>query len=458
MSQPIHIQTVFLPIFGKPSARRNFRAAPALCALAALAALTASAQVITIDTHGNPKAEGAPVDKRYAQIQPTNVPLPATTLDPKTRLDILRTLDAEQGFAMRPFPRGHKGLTLVANGKLEPAGEAYLNMATSEGISAKAGDRLVISDVKIEKSKIVFDLNGGPDHKHAFLRHVQIGTGPVMNPAVQGDDREPTGARLTLTFKGDVPELTTAQIKALLAPLISFDLKTPIQAFTDTLPPVLKDAILNHHVMVGMSTDMVIFAKGRPERKMREMDGLMPFEEWIYGEAPQEVDFVRINGNRVIRLEVAKTGEPPVIFTEDVVAGLMRTDGTPAIPGEKPNIHTVAEGDTGERNPDTQAPAPSPSLRKPGESLPASPTGDDRVGTMRPVQMPKPHTDSQQDGSSTAPSDASATPQPGDAKAGGTPPVPGANPPVNLQAPLPDASQQSPPKQQFVANAVQSQS
>ena len=39
------------------------------------------------------------------------------------------------------------------------------------------------------------------------------------------------------------------------------------------------------------------------------MDGQMPFEEWIYGKPPEEVDFVRINGNRVIRVEVAKMGE-----------------------------------------------------------------------------------------------------------------------------------------------------
>ena len=50
---------------------------------------------------------------------------------------------------MRPFPRGHKGLTLAANGKLEPAGEAYLDMVTSKGLSAKPGDRVVLTDVKI---------------------------------------------------------------------------------------------------------------------------------------------------------------------------------------------------------------------------------------------------------------------------------------------------------------------
>ena len=167
--------------------------------------------------------------------------------------------------------------------------------------------------------------------------------------------RSRSGSRLTLAFNDHVPELTGAQVKALLAPLISFDVKTPIQAFTDTLPPKLKDAILNHHVLVGMSTDMVLFAKGQPQTKSREMDGQMPFEEWIYGKPPEEVDFVRINGNRVIRVEIAKMGEPPVIFTKDEVEGLMRTDGTPLEAATRTRALSQ-EGDV-ERDPDKQAPA-----------------------------------------------------------------------------------------------------
>ena len=147
--------------------------------------------------------------------------------------------------------------------------------------------------------------------------------------------RNRRGARLTLTFKEQIPELTGADVKALLAPLISFDVKTPIQAFTDTLPPKLKEAILDHNVMVGMSTEMVLFALGPPQSKTREMDGQMPFEEWIYGAPPKPVEFVRINGNRVIRLEVAKVGEAPEIFTKDEVEGLMRTDGTPLCAAEQ---------------------------------------------------------------------------------------------------------------------------
>ena len=77
----------------------------------------------------------------------------------------------------------------MANGKLEPAGEPYLDMITKEGTSAKPGDRVVLTDVKIEKSKIIFELNGGPDHKHRFLRHIQIGTGPIDEPGGAGRRR-----------------------------------------------------------------------------------------------------------------------------------------------------------------------------------------------------------------------------------------------------------------------------
>jgi hypothetical protein len=410
---------------------RQFRWVAGFCAVVVLFAAHAAPAQITINSKTGEVTNGTTghtvntVDRRYQQIEPTKVPLTRSELDAKTRLELIRLLQAEQGFAMRPFPRGHKGLTLEANGKLEPAGEGYLNMVTAEGLSAKPGDRVVLTDVKIERSRIVFELNGGPDPKHRFLRHIQLGTGTEMSPVVQDDGQEPVGARISLTFADHIPELTGAEVKALLAPLISFDLKTPIQAFTDTLPTKLKDAILNHHVLVGMTTDMVLFAKGQPEGKTREMDGQMPFEEWIYGKPPQDVEFVRINGNRVIRVEIASIGETPVIFTKDEVQGLMRTDGTPLDPGVRSGPQIAKVGDV-QRDPDTEAPATPPSLRNPGEKLPTDTQG---TGVMRPVQMPKPKPAQQPD---TTPPDAS-------------PPVPGASQPTPAS---PQASPQAGTDQQ----------
>jgi len=400
------------------------RALALACALAGLLAATpAWAQVVTIDSQGRATDGNHPgtVDRRFAQIEPTKVDLSKLPMDPKNRQEVIRIMQSEQGFAMRPFPKGRKGLTLVANGKLEPADEPYLEMITKEGTSSKPGDRLVLTDLKIENSKIIFDINGGPDHKHRFLRHIEIGTGPTMGPVTQGDDPDPLGSRLTLDFKGHIPELTGSQVKALLAPLISFDVKTPIQAFTDTLPARLKDAILNHHVMVGMSTEMVLFAMGQPQRKVREMEGQMPFEEWIYGAPPKDVQFVRVNGNRVIRLEIAKIGEKPQIFEKDEVEGLMRTDGTPLTTAAA-TTRTVAVGDV-QRNPDTQAPEAPPSLRNPGEALPQD-QQPGAPGAMKPVQFPKQKPDDYPDASrlprDPKPADDAAPP----AKPDSAPPAP----------------------------------
>ena len=420
---------------------------------AVLACGVLAAQAITIDTSGRSKgAANAPVDRQFSQIEPTHVDIPKTELDPKTRLELIRALEAEHGFAMRPFPRGHKGLTLEANGKLEPAGENYLNMVVSEGLSAKPGAQIVITDVKFERSKIIFDLNDGPDAKHRFLRHIQIGVGPDttdpnVDPSLANQAGDPAGSRLTLAFADHVPELTPAQVKSLLAPLVSFDVKSPIQAFTDTLPKELKDAILSHKVLVGMSTDMVIFAKGQPVTKSREIDGQMPFEEWIYGTPPEEVDFVRVNGNRVIQVEVAKDGEPLQVFTEDVVSPMLVSNGSPVLAATT-RTRTVREGDV-QTDPDRQAPAAPPSLRSAGESSPAD---NQNLGVMRPVQMPKPHTDDQlganpDEQSQSAPATGSPDSQPDSA----TKAAPKAQPaPANATQPAPQPAPSAAPSSNFL--------
>lgn len=380
--------------------------------------VAAAAQVITVDTRtGAVTANGTTtntVDRRFQQIKPTNVKLAQTELDAKTRLELIRLLEAEQGFAMRPLPKGHKGLTIAANGGLEPYGEAYLAMVTSQGISVPPGERLILTNVRIDKTHIIFDINGGPDPKHRFLRHVQIGAGSAMGPVMQDNEPEPAGSRLTLSFEHFVPLLTAAEVKALIAPVVSFDLKSPVQAFTDTLPEKLKEAILGHKVLVGMSTEMLLYSKGAPRSKSREIEGQLPFEEWIYGEPPQAVEFVRINGNRVLRYEVARVGESPVIYSEDVVSGMMREDGTPAV--APPRVRVSQVGDL-QRDPDTQSQAAPPSLRKEGEKLPDLAPADQSMGPVRfpkqstekPVSAPSADTPASTGPTSTSPTSASPT-------------------------------------------------
>ncbi|HVC45939.1 MAG TPA: hypothetical protein VND90_01705 [Terracidiphilus sp.] len=416
---------------------------------------SAPAQVITVDNNGNIVSSNANsdayIDRRFRQVEPTKVDLPKEQMDSRTRLALIRVLQAQQGFAMRPIPRGHHGLILEANGKLDPAGEKYLSMVTSDGICAKPGDRIVVTDVKIEHSRIVLLLNGGPDFKHRFLRHLEIGGGSMMTPVVQDAEQNPQGARVTLAFRGAVPALNGDQVERLFAPLISFGVKTPVQAFTDTLPPTLKKAILDHTVLVGMSTDMVIFAMGRPEQKYHEMDGQMPVDIWVYGKPPQTVDFVHINGNRVIRVEIARVGQPLEVYDKDVVEGMMRTDGKPVLNPET-NVHTVQLGDA-QRNPNTQAPAPPPTLRDPGETLPTDDPNAQRVGVMRPVRFPQQKPDDDDAAAaarapqptSTAPANSSTTP----AASGPQPSANSSATPSTPPAPTPNTQ-----PQQFLPDVV----
>ena len=104
---------------------------------------------------------------------------------------------------------------------------------------------------------------------------------------------------------------------------------------------------------------------GHPDSKSREREGDMPFEEWIYGQPPKDVEFVRFNGNRVIRVEECKMGEPPIIRDKDEMGDYWNTVPT------NPNIREVKLGDrSAESTKQESAVTAAPSLRKPGETLP----------------------------------------------------------------------------------------
>jgi hypothetical protein len=354
-----------------PSSRPAFFAA----LLFALSALSVAAQVFTVTPEG--------IDGKYLAFQPTNVAISTVPLTNHNREDLLRFLTAEQGFAMRPLPIST--ITLKANGPMQPSGSDYVNAIREKGLSVKAGDRVVVTDIKIEKDRILLDFNGGPEHKHKWLRHIEIGMDPNMTtPIVNDSGQAPSGTRITLVFPHDVPDMTGMQVEALVKPIVDFNLKSPIQAYTDTLPPWLRKSILDHHVLVGMNEDMVIAALGRPREKIREREGQMPFEEWLYGEPPDPVQFVRFNGNRVIRLEIAKVGEAPEIHTQDEMNGYWDTR-----PAQDTRI--VKLGDQAPAKPGAEsAPRTPPSLKNPGEKLPAD--TDANTPQMAPVQFPKDQT------------------------------------------------------------------
>jgi hypothetical protein len=310
--------------------------------------------------------------QNLAPFRATHVNFDQRKLTTRDRRQLILAFTAEQGFARRPLPLDSHGLVLRANGDLKPDGMDYEELLQRKGVSSKPGDRLVISDIKIDPDKIVFLFNGGPDRKHKYLRHIQIGAGMGTSPVVQDDGQEPVGSRLTLTFEKYVPDITPDQLRSLIQPVMDFNVKTPMEAYVDTLPAKLKDAILNHHVLVGMDRKMVVYALGQPHDKTREQNNGVPFEEWIYGEAPQTTQFVRFVGERVVQVEIAAVGQDLIVRNQDETGGYLGGGG---------DVHEVKMGDAAppavEGGSSHQK---APTLRLPGEQqLP---------GSMQPVKMP----------------------------------------------------------------------
>ena len=232
---------------------------PALLTLcAALCATKAASQIFVV-------GEASATADINTDFKPTSVPLPTKAMSERGRRELIRNLEAEQGFAHRALPLG-AGLTLHANGPLGANPAEYRKMIYQKGQSAAAGDRVVVTSLEIKGDRIILDLNGGPYAKHRFLRHVSLNDAPVA--ADYGTDA--TGSRITLVFQGPVPEISAPEVKALLDPLVDFGVKTSELAYADTLPPLLKDAIAAHEVLVGMSHHMVLAALGAPESKVRD--------------------------------------------------------------------------------------------------------------------------------------------------------------------------------------------
>jgi len=397
----------------------TYRSALVAGILALLPFAASHAQVFTV-------GEKSATADIATDFKPTHVELPSGKLTERGRRELIRNLEAEQGFAHRALPIS-AGLTLQANGQLTPGPAEYKKLIYEKGQSAAPGDRVVVTSMEIKGDRIVIDFNGGPYAKHRFLRHVQFNDAPVA----QDTGEIATGSRINLVFEGGVPEVSAPEIKALLEPLIDFGVKSSEQAYADTLPPMLKDAIAAHEVLVGMNHRMVLAALGAPENKMREQQSSDPgggrYEEWIYGHVPQTIRFVRFVGDRVTVVEIAALGKPIEIHDKDEMGGF-----SPQAPTRE-----VALGDE-EQSGEDKKPAAPPSLRMPGEAAPEGGPGKVQFPTNTPVAPipappsadPSPGTDS---GTTTGINPASSpgtNPGMGPGAGTGTGSRPGSKPPM----------------------------
>jgi hypothetical protein len=292
------------------------------------------------------------------------------------RVELIRTFNSDLVYIRTQFPMGKVGLTLK-DGKVSPNGEKLQEVLAVWGPSVKPGDRAMITKFDIHGDRIHFEINGGPVRKSKWYQHIQVGmNGGVASPGGGQTDpiNNPRGSYVDLVFDHHIPDLTVEQLKQMLSPVFDFDSKSSLDAYLESVPPKVKKAIKDHYVLVGMNREMVIYAKGRPGNKIREKqeDGT-EYEDWIYGQPPQDVDFVRVVGDEVVRVETMKVGGEKMVRTEKEidlggpgVATAAQKEEHPVKaptlrrPGEEPAPTRPGNGDPS-HVPDTTMPPPSPS-------------------------------------------------------------------------------------------------
>jgi hypothetical protein len=300
----------------------------------------------------------------------------AERISKESRYEIIRNFETQLVYARTAFPMGKKGLALK-EGVITPNGEALRQELTIWGPAIRPGDPARISLVQIKDDHIHFEMNGGPTHHKKWYQRVEV-MGTYGAPVSGGGDEAPAnphGSFVNVYFGKYVPEMTPQQLRALLYPVLDFNARSKEQAYLDTVPPKVKEAIQNHHVLVGMNQEMVLHAKGKPPKKVRERDGETEYEEWIYGEPPADVDFVRLVGDEVVRVETMKVDGQKIVRTEKevVLPQAEKNKEAKTEPGERPK---------------------APSLRRPGEpaeDVPKPASGQAPVPPpMPPPDIPQP--------------------------------------------------------------------
>jgi hypothetical protein len=272
----------------------------------------------------------------------------------ETRIELIRLLNAEYAWVKLTLPHSEKGLRIHSDGSIDPHGQGLQMEVSKFGPIARPGERVQITNVQIRDKDIYLELNGGAVKKLKWYQRIQVGgNGGYTNVAPGPDNSRALGTSITVEFKRHVPEMTLAEFKQILTPLLDFSVKSAAQAYTESLPKNVQDAIKEHRVLVGMNKEMVTYSKGRPPQRVREKDDKgQEYEEWIYGQPPQDVEFVRFAGDEVTQLKIMRVGGEKVVKTEREV---------------KLETPSVAKEEEPKPAP---KPANAPTLRRPGETPP----------------------------------------------------------------------------------------
>jgi len=224
------------------------------------------------------------------------------------RVELVRGLSAEYATAKIILPRSRKPLPFEENGTWDK--KLWEAAVRKDGPAVRVGEMVQVTKVSVDDDAITLQLNDGMSKKGSWRDKVHIdmgggpiGTGPANGPAYPQASSEPNkGTAIVLKFKDSIGDVTSSQVKKMLAPVLDFDKHSATESYIDTLPPETKQAIKDKKAIAGMDVDAVILALGRPLRKTRESKDDVEQETWQYGEPPGRVIFVTFANTKVVQV------------------------------------------------------------------------------------------------------------------------------------------------------------
>ena len=224
------------------------------------------------------------------------------------RVEILRGLTAEYATVKAPLPRSKKPLEFDATNSTWDK-QQWDQAGKELGPAGRIGDLVQVTKVDIDKDRILLEINHGTRAgKGKWTDHIQVGIGMSTVPLNGSQTNAPSGTSIVLLFNDSIGELSSADVKRILKPVLDFDKHSVTENYMDTLPPEIKAAIEQKKPVEGMDRDQVLLALGKPDKKSRENKEGVDYEDWIYGTPPGRVTFVTFAGPKVVRVKETYAG------------------------------------------------------------------------------------------------------------------------------------------------------
>ncbi len=223
------------------------------------------------------------------------------TLQPTSKLELIRYVSGEFAKAAKALPAGKDGFLLFVD---KPLNQNLLDSAVAtHGAAVHPGEQVQITKLDFREHTIIVDVNGGGRGKKRFMDrvHIDMGGVPTMRTTTEAQQTGPPGVE----FNKTIPDLTPDELKKMLSPFLDFNRQRSASVlWIDTLPTDIKKAIQDRVAKVGMDREMVVAAIGKPGHKVRERDSEgNDIEEWIYGTPPDRTVFVRFMGDKVTSIK-----------------------------------------------------------------------------------------------------------------------------------------------------------